>query len=166
MKNLMKMIFATACVDAAIAKQNTIVNDDLIDKIAIIESNYNYEAKGDNGKALGAWQIHKSAWDDACDYAKFKDLNKWNWHFWDTTKKDYKESAFSPEISRSVVRYYLMLLEARMINGNHKVTPTGLYMAYNMGYHGASVYGFSHTAIFLDKKRKSILARANYILSR
>jgi hypothetical protein len=50
------MLIGCTCLEA-----KSIVTDDLIDKFAIIESNYNYEAVGDKGKALGAWQMHKQA---------------------------------------------------------------------------------------------------------
>lgn len=161
MKNLLLLLGINCNLFAG-----SIVTEEYLDKVAMIESNFNYEAEGDGGKALGAWQMHKAAWDDACDYARMKDFNQYNFWFWENTKKDYKQQAMTPEVSRVVVRYYLKLLEERMKANGRKVTPIGLYMAYNMGYAGASGYDFSHTALFLDKKRRSILARANYILSR
>ena len=133
---------------------------------SIIESNFDFEARGDNGAGLGAWQLHKSAWDDACEYAKHKDMSFYSWNHWDSLKGDYKRLAFDPDVSRIIARNYLRLLEERMTKNGIKPTATKLYMAYNMGYSGAAMYDFSHTALGLDKKRRSILARANYILSR
>lgn len=37
----------------------------VVDDIARIESSGNHAAVGDAGKALGAWQMHRAAWDDA-----------------------------------------------------------------------------------------------------
>jgi hypothetical protein len=37
----------------------------LLRAIAIVESNADHEAIGDRGKAVGAWQMHEAAWDDA-----------------------------------------------------------------------------------------------------
>ena len=38
-----------------------------LDAIAIVESNNNDEAVGDDGMALGAYQIHEAYWEDASD---------------------------------------------------------------------------------------------------
>ena len=36
----------------------------LLDRIARVESGNRHHAIGDGGRARGAWQMHKSAWDD------------------------------------------------------------------------------------------------------
>lgn len=37
----------------------------VLDAIAHVESGHRHQAVGDAGKARGAWQMHRAAWDDA-----------------------------------------------------------------------------------------------------
>jgi hypothetical protein len=159
MKRLLALLLAYASAEA-----KSIVTDDYLDKVAMVESNFNFLAKGDNGKALGAWQMHQPAWEDSCNYMKFCRPN--DEELIDTMKTNYKKWALDPVVSRSVARQYFLLLEDKMRKQKVKVTPISLYMAYNMGYSGASKFEFDHKAFWLDSKRKSILSRANHILSR
>lgn len=159
MKRLLALLISSLSLEA-----KSIVTDDFLDKVAMIESNFNFNAKGDNGKALGAWQLHQPAWDDSCNYMKFCRPN--DEEIIDVMKTNYKKWAFDPVVSRSVARQYFLLLEDKMRKQKVKVTPISLYMAYNMGYSGASKWDFDHKSLWLDSKRKSILSRANYILSK
>lgn len=63
----------------------------LLNAIAIVESNNNDQAIGDGGKALGRYQIHKSYWIDGTTYLKV------SWPYSDAT--DAKKA-------RQVVRAY------------------------------------------------------------
>ena len=159
MKRLLAVLLSYASVEA-----KSIVTDDFLDKVAMVESNFNFLAKGDNGKALGAWQMHQPAWEDSCNYMKFFRPN--DEELIDTMKTNYKKWALDPVVSRSVARQYFLLLEDKMRKQKVKVTPISLYMAYNMGYSGASKWEFNPNSFWIDSKRKSILARANHILSR
>ena len=159
MERLLALLLAYTSVEA-----KSIVTDDLLDKVAIIESNYNYDAVGDKGKAIGAWQMHEASWRESC---QFLDRQNYACVFsWEEISDNHKKFAKDPDISRLISRTYLQILERQMLKAKIKVTPIGLYMAYNMGFRGAYNKNFSHTYVWLDSKRRSILARANQILSR
>lgn len=84
--------------------------DRLLDAIARVESNREARAVGDGGRALGAYQIHKSYWTDG---TKFLGVN---WSY---------AQARDPAKAREVVRAYLLhygrgrtlLQKARIHNG-------------------------------------------------
>jgi hypothetical protein len=159
MKRLLALLLSYASIEA-----KSIVTDDYLDKVAMVESNYNYDAIGDKGKAFGAWQMHEASWRESCQY-----LDRNNYacvYSWEEVSDNHKIFAKDPDISRLVSRTYLQILEKQMLKAKIKVTPIGLYMAYNMGFCGAYNNNFSHTYLWLDNKRKGILARANQILSR
>jgi hypothetical protein len=158
MKRLLALLIGCSCLEA-----KSIITEDFIDRVAIIESNFNYNAKGDNGKALGAWQMHQPAWREACVYLANKGIARESWlDFADCHKKFYNDST----LSRLVCKAYFEILEKQMQRRKIKVTPIALYMAYNMGFQGAYDKSFDPNSFWLDSKRKSILARANHILSR
>ena len=158
MKRLLALLIGCSCLEA-----KSIVTEEFIDKVAMIESNYNYNAVGDSGKAIGAWQMHEPAFREACIYMAHRGVARNEWlDFADNQKKFAKD----PEVGRLACRAYFQILEKQMIKFNVQVTPIGLYMAYNMGFKGASDKSFNHKSFWLDSKRKSILARANTILSR
>lgn len=158
MKRLLALLLGIASAEA-----KSIVTEDFIDRIAMIESNYNYNAVGDSGKAVGAWQMHQPAWREACVYLAHNGIARGEWlDFADNHKKFAKD----PMVSRLACKAYFEILEKQMLRLKVKVTPIALYMAYNMGFQGAYDKSFDHKSFWLDSKRKSILARANHILSR
>lgn len=159
MNRLLVFLLGSVSVEA-----KSIVTEDYLDRVAMVESNYNYEAVGDKGKAIGAWQMHEASWRESCQY-----LERKNYAFiisWDEVADNRKKFAKDPDISRLVSRTYLQILEKQMLNAKIKVTPIGLYMAYNMGFRGAYNKNFNPSYVWLDSKRRSILARANQIISR
>lgn len=155
MKRLLALLIGCTCL-----KAKSIVTDDLIDKFAMIESNYDYNAVGDKGKANGAWQMHEDAFNDGLKYLSFKSKSE------AFSNLDYKEFINSPMFSRIAAKGYMLMLEDRLINYGIKPTPIVLYMAWNMGFSGARIHRFNFKDTDLHSKRQSILARANYILSR
>ena len=159
MKRLLALLLAYASAEA-----KSIVTDEYLDKVAMIESNYNYDAVGDKGKALGAWQMHEASWREACQRLARLDLGGFT--TWEDFANNHKKFAKDPSVSRVVAKMYLQILETQMLKAKIKVTPIALYMAYNMGFHGAYNKAFNHKSYWLDSKRQSILARANTILSR
>jgi hypothetical protein len=159
MKRLLALLFAYASVEA-----KSIVTDEYLDKVAMVESNYNYESVGDKGKAIGAWQMHEPAWRESCQRYARKDCAGFS--PWDDLGNNHKKFATDPVVSRLVAKMYLQILETQMNNSKIKVTPIALYMAYNMGFQGAYNKDFNFKSFYLDNKRKGILARANQILSR
>jgi hypothetical protein len=159
MKRLLALLLSYASIEA-----KSIVTDDYLDKVAMVESNYNYDAVGDKGKAIGAWQMHEDSWRESCQRYARKDCA--GFIPWDDFAKNHKKFATDPVVSRLVAKMYLQILETQINNSKIKVTPISLYMAYNMGFQGAYKKSFDHKSYWLDNKRKSILARANQILSR
>jgi len=157
MKRLFALLIGCSCL-----KAKSIVTDDLVDKFAMVESNYNHFAIGDKGKALGAWQMHNDAVNESLStlYRKtgndFRPIGMgWN-----------KNTMFDPLKSRMIAKAYMLILEEQMNKLGHKPTPISLYMAWNLGFSGARSYRFNLDCPYIDAKRVSILRRANQILSR
>jgi hypothetical protein len=159
MKRLFAFLLSYASVEA-----KSIITEDYLDRVAMVESNFNYEAVGDKGKAIGAWQMHEDSWRESCQRLARKDCAGFS--PWDDISKNHKKFATDPLVSRLVAKMYLQILETQMNNSKIKVTPISLYMAYNMGFQGAYNKDFNFKSFYLDGKRKGILARANHILSR
>ena len=61
--------------------------DNLLNVIAIVESDCNDNAIGDNGKAIGRYQIHKDYWTDGCEFLKV------NWKYPKDAKDPIKAKA-------------------------------------------------------------------------
>lgn len=160
MNRLLALLLGCVSLDA-----KSVVTEEYIDRIAMIESNYNYDAVGDKGKAIGAWQMHEDAFREACVYLAHKEDNLGR-EQWLEFSKDHKKFAKDAGVGRLACKAYLTILERQMIKHKIKVTPIALYMAYNMGFQGAYNKHFDYKSYWLDSKRRSILARANTILSR
>jgi len=151
------------------AKNEPVITEKFLDSVAMIESNFNPDAEGDKGKALGAYQLHESAWIDACKWMEYNDrgafLDNYSWligHINDS----WKTRAKDPVISRQVAKAYFLLLYYRFQKRGIKPTDIQLYMAYNLGFAGAAEAGFIHTSYKLTDARVCILKRANFILSK
>lgn len=157
MKRLLALLIGCTCLEA-----KSIVTDDLLDKFAMIESNYNHNAVGDGGKALGAWQMHKAAVCESINTLYRKTGN----NFAEVGITWNKETMFNPLHSRMIAKAYMLILEEQMIKCGQTPTPIKLYMAWNMGFTGARHHRFNYESWGLDSKRASILRRANHILSR
>ena len=158
MKRLIALLLGCASVEA-----KSIVTEDFINRVAMVESNYNYNAVGDKGKAIGAWQMHEASFREACIYLAHRGIAR---NEWLDFSNNHKKFAKDPEVSRMACVAYFEILEKQMQRNKIKVTPIALYMAYNMGFKGAYDKSFNHNSFWLDSKRRSILARANQILSR
>lgn len=97
--------------------------DRLLDAIASIESNHDSSAVGDGGRAIGAYQIHRSYWKDGTR------LLRVDWSY---------DQAKDPAKARRVVRAYLLhygrgrnlLQKARIHNGG----PRGYYKKATLKY--------------------------------
>lgn len=105
-----------------------IISDKFLDAVAMVESSGKTNAIGDNGKALGMFQLHRAAWEDALQI--------------DRTLGDYKTGALNRETSRRAARVYFQILSARLIRANIAPSPATLYAAYNCGFTGFSKRGF------------------------
>lgn len=154
MKRILSFLLACSTCQA-----KSIVTDELIHKVAIIESNANPDAVGDEGQSLGAFQIKRAAWADAVAYSRLiagpHDY---------TLPEDWKGHAKDYEMSHRAAGLILQMHEQRMLKNGIKPTDLKLYMAYNMGYHGASAYNFNINQTW--GLRKAILLRAKNILAK
>ena len=121
------------------------INNAFLNKLAQIESDNNPTAVGDSSKALGIYQMHKGAWDDACK------RNGVKWEF-------NRTNAFDVGRSTMVVRWHLAWLAERLEAHGYQVTPMRLYMCYNLGLTGA-------LKLNLQPNNKPALNRANKILN-
>lgn len=154
MKRLLSFLLACSACQA-----KSIVTEDLVYRVGIIESNLKTEAVGDDGDSLGAFQISRRAWADAVAYST---LTSGPHEY--TLPIDWKGHAHDFEMSHRAATLILKMHEERMIKNRIKPTAFKLYMAYNMGYYGASQHGFDIKQTW--GYRKAILTRANIILSR
>jgi len=154
MKSLLSFL-----ITCSVCNAKSIVTEDLVHKVAIIESNLNTNATGDNGDSLGAFQIGRKAWADAVAYSR---LNV-DYHEY-ALPEDWKLHAKEYDIAHYAATLILKLHEERMLKNKIKPTPFKLYMAYNMGYAGAArcEFNINKTGGF----RKAILLRAQSILSK
>lgn len=154
MKRILSLLLAFSTCQA-----KSIINEDLVHKVAIIESNGNPDAVGDNGESLGAFQIGREAWADAVAYSR---INHGPHDY--ILPSDWKGYAKDYEMSYRAATFILKMHEERMLKNRIKPTPFKLYMAYNMGYNGASQHGFDIKQTW--GFRRAVLTRAKIILSR
>lgn len=154
MKSIISFLLACASCEA-----KSIVNEDLVHKVGIIESNLNTKAVGDDGDSLGAFQIGRRAWSDASAYSRLVAGP----HDY-TLPEAWKDWAHDYEMSHRAATFILRMHEERMLKNKVKPTPFKLYMAYNMGYVGAAQHGFDIRQTW--GLRRAILVRAQTILSK
>lgn len=128
-----------------ISANASIVDEQFLDDVAVIESNMDAAAVGDNGKARGAYQFHRSAWAQANAVAGT------NHHY------DLAHNWF---VSRRLAKAYLIWLEGCIRDAGYKPTKINLYMAYNMGLSGSLRYAFDNQHPELPRSRRAILDRA------
>lgn len=94
----------------------------LVDAIAQVESGGDCQAVGDNGKARGAWQMHKAAWDESGKRLKA------SFHF---------SYAHDKGISRRYAEAYVAILsEGLERHLGRKPTNQEVYAAYRLGLAG------------------------------
>jgi hypothetical protein len=166
MKHLLSLL---ALCSFASAKPAERITEKFLDSVAMIESNFNPNAVGDKGKALGAYQLHQDAWIDACKWMEINDNGQFKQGYsWlvGNINDQWKTRAKDPVISRIVAKAYFLLLYHRFQKRGIKPTDIQLYMAYNLGFGGAAKVGFNPESPLLPDARVCILKRANVILSR
>jgi len=102
--------------------------------IAQVETGEDYNAIGDNGKARGAYQLHRSAWIDGCTQLMGEGKQAYSYDQW----KDAKTQD-------TVALALLRSLRGRLIfKGITDPTPEQLALCWNMGFTAASRIGFDH----------------------
>lgn len=130
-------IFATALATASVPKHF----GTFADCIALVESGRNYKAKGDNGKAIGAWQMHREALSDANDWLIRNRLPA------------VKPDQLKEEEGQKMAAYaYLMLCKERMEKEGHKPDLGDIYLCYAMGFQGYKNCKFDKELVPLAKK--------------
>ena len=113
------------------------INGALIHAVAMVESNNNHRAVGDQGKANGAFQMWKPAWTDCSRWLKKNGFK--------TTP--YEKGVNDPTISHQYCKIYLSLLHSQLRRKMGRDPSAGeLYAAYNLG-----VRGFERRGFQLDK---------------
>jgi len=96
------------------------VTEKFLDSVAMIESSGNPNAVGDGGKAVGLFQLHRAAWNEARSV--------------DQTIPPYEAGAKSGNVSRRAARAYFNILTSRFQRATGTPpTPGQLYAAYNIG---------------------------------
>src|SRR5687767_3901902 len=110
----------------------TVVTDELVEAVAHIESSGGRFTVGDNGRAIGWWQMHEPAWQDTSAFRASRGLQVWEY-----------EHARDPKIARLYARDYLTMLE-NQIRAATKEEPTAeiVYAAYNVGFGRLQALGF------------------------
>ena len=139
----------------------SVVTNDLADRIAIIESNYNHLAVGDNYNARGAYQLHECAWIDGIAQLKKEGRSE------ECDDWAYRQDSFHAYRSREVCMAYLRLIEKNIIRAGYTPTKERIYMCYNLGFH-AAVYRYKLNPLSsrLPDIRKAILRRAKFYLNK
>ena len=110
------------------------IPDSIVDAVGFAESRNTPGMIGDQGSALSAFQIWRSAWDDANAFRIEQgqrpiSRSRWTDH----------------DLSREICRSYLALIESRLIKAGVHPSPTKLYLCYTMGFAGAKKIGFDFT---------------------
>jgi hypothetical protein len=120
---LLSATYAYAFDDVAIASA-----------IAQVETGEDYTAIGDRGKAVGAYQMHRSAWVDGCTQLMREGKQVFSYDQW---KK--------PEVQDTVALALLRSLRGRLASkGIKDPTPEQIALCWNMGFTAASRIGFDH----------------------
>lgn len=104
----------------------------LVNCISQVESGANYAAVGDNGAAVGAWQMHTVAWITANQYRKANGMPTLSRAQW-KNKNVQTAMAFS---------YVSWCREELVKAGKSKPTPQEIYIMFAWGYTNFKEAGF------------------------
>lgn len=112
---------------------SSIVTTEFIDRVAKVESDTNYQAVGDGGRAHGAWQMWEISWKDTNNSLERNGIRSISW-----------SRRHEPAIQRYMAIQFLLLQEQRLkLNaGIARPTEEQLYLAFSMGYLGFARCGF------------------------
>lgn len=137
------------------AQAASLVDEDLLMRVARIESNGDARAVGDSGLALGAFQMHRASWEDSVR------------RLFGRIPRSYaygKANCFDWKKSCLVAKEHLRWLEERQLKMGITPTKISLYMSYNLGNTGAYRYEYDYKSPELPAHRRRILERANLLL--
>lgn len=111
-------------------------SEEILRAIALVESGGSRHAVGDGGRAVGAWQMHPKAWQDANDFRRAQGLPALSRAKW-----------MSPGVQEAMAKAFLGLIQTRLARaGVVRPTPTHIALCWNMGFAGAKARGFRPTA--------------------
>ena len=103
--------------------------------ISQVESGGDPLAVGDSGLAIGAWQMHPEAWEDANAFRKSQGLPRLarsRWREWG--------------VQEQAALAFLCLIQARLAGaGVVNPTPSQIAVCWNLGFAGAKARGFRAT---------------------
>jgi hypothetical protein len=100
--------------------------------VAAVESGHNYEAIGDKGAALGAWQMHTVAWITGNQWRKANDLPT-------LSRAQWK----NPVVQRAMAMSYLSWCKEELVKaGKVKPTHQEIYMMFAWGFSNFKDAGF------------------------
>ena len=114
----------------------------LMDAICIVESNCDPSAIGDNGNAIGAYQIWRDYWFDACTFDDHDDLQI----------SDGYESCYNKSYSEKIVRAYMNRYATKKRIGR-PVTDEDRARIHNGGPNG---FKYTSTKIFWTKVKNQL----------
>ena len=106
----------------------------ILSAIAQVETGEDYTAIGDNGKARGAYQMHRSAWIDGCTQLMREGKPAYSYDQW-------KDASTQDTVALALLRS----IRGRLISkGITNPSPEQLALCWNMGFTAASRIGFDH----------------------
>ena len=101
---------------------NAVASASVLDAVAFVESGGKHSAVGDAGKARGAWQMHRAAWQDAAARLRVA------WPFTD---------AHDLHKARLIAAEHLRWLNAQFVQRTGRTpTPADSYALWNLGVAG------------------------------
>ena len=105
----------------------------LLNAIGQVESGMNRKARGDSGKAYGAYQMHRESWTQGNRQLEAEGLRTYPLTSWrDATAQDM------------VALAYLRWLKAQfLVAGYSHPTPAQIALAWNLGFEGAFRLNFN-----------------------
>ena len=102
--------------------------------IGQVETGMDYTAIGDNGKARGAYQLHRSAWIDGCTQLMREGKPAYSYDDWKY-----------PTVQDTVALALLRSIRGRLTSkGITDPTPEQLALCWNMGFTSASRINFDY----------------------
>ena len=123
---------------ATLAAMNPVERDHaelviLTNSIAAVESGMNYAARGDSGKAVGAWQMHPAAWITANQWLAKHNLPT-------VPRREWRV----PDNQRATALAYVKWCHQNIrADGIDRPSPEQIYLAFSMGYSAAKAAGHS-----------------------
>lgn len=108
----------------AISAKASIVTDEFVTKVGIIESNLNYNAVGDKGSAKGAWQMWRISWTEINRIRTARGDMAYN----------YDQYATDPVVSRMYATEYLKWCESQFARkSGRQPNFQEIYFVFNAG---------------------------------